>query len=90
VLIADAADVLVYNNTETWLRFQRVETTNTHGTGCTLSSAIACSMAAGYPPEESVRRAKSYLTGALRAGLNLGKGSGPLDHTYSLKAEPAY
>jgi hydroxymethylpyrimidine/phosphomethylpyrimidine kinase len=89
-LIADAADVLVYNNTETWLRFQRVETTNTHGTGCTLSSAIACSMAAGYPPEESVRRAKSYLTGALRAGLNLGKGSGPLDHTYSLKAEPAY
>ena len=55
-----------------------------HGTGCTLSSAIACNLAAGKDLEESVRLAKEYITGALKAGLNLGKGSGPLNHMWNL------
>lgn len=61
---------------------KRVNTKNTHGTGCTLSSAIACGLAKGLPMEEAVRAAKDYVRGALAAGLNLGKGSGPLDHMW--------
>ena len=56
-----------------------------HGTGCPLSSAIACNLAKGLILEEAVFRAKKYLTGALLAGLNLGKGSGPLDHGYRMR-----
>ena len=59
-----------------------IETDNTHGTGCTLSSAIACGLAKGETLEESIRSAKRYLTGALSFGLSLGKGSGPLWHGY--------
>lgn len=65
-----------------WLRAPRVDTENAHGTGCTLSSAIACGLAKGLPMEEAVRAAKDYVRGALAAGLNLGKGSGPLDHMW--------
>ena len=65
-----------------WLSAPRVDTQNTHGTGCTLSSAIACGLAKGLPMEEAVRAAKDYVRGALAAGLNLGKGSGPLDHMW--------
>ena len=65
-----------------WLRAPRVDTQNTHGTGCTLSSAIACGLAKGLPMAEAVRAAKDYVRGALAAGLNLGKGSGPLDHMW--------
>ncbi|MVM49707.1 bifunctional hydroxymethylpyrimidine kinase/phosphomethylpyrimidine kinase [Eggerthella lenta] len=65
-----------------WLRAPRVDTQSTHGTGCTLSSAIACGLAKGLPMEEAVRAAKDYVRGALAAGLNLGKGSGPLDHMW--------
>lgn len=65
-----------------WLRAPRVDTRNTHGTGCTLSSAIACGLAQGYSMEEAVRSAKDYVYGALAAGLDLGKGSGPLDHMW--------
>lgn len=65
-----------------WLRGRRVETRNTHGTGCTLSSAIACGLASGLPAEEAARAAKEYVVGALAAGLDLGQGSGPLDHMY--------
>ena len=72
-----------------WLPGKRVDNSNTHGTGCTLSSAIASNLALGYSLEESVRRAKAYLTGALEAGLNLGKGSGPVNHIYGLRWEPA-
>ena len=61
-----------------------MENDNTHGTGCTLSSAIACNLAMGHTMQESVENAKRYITGALQAGLNLGKGSGPLEHTYWL------
>ncbi|HBN80570.1 MAG TPA: hydroxymethylpyrimidine/phosphomethylpyrimidine kinase, partial [Ruminococcaceae bacterium] len=70
---------------ETWFPSRRVDTRNTHGTGCTLSSAIACGLAAGKSLERSVRDAKDYLTGALLDGLNLGKGSGPVNHTYRIK-----
>lgn len=83
--LADTADDLLYDRGQAvWLRGERIDNPNTHGTGCTLSSAIACNLAAGYKLEESVRRAKEYLTGALKAGLDLGSGSGPLDHTYWL------
>ena len=66
-----------------WFKAARVDNPNTHGTGCTLSSAIACGLACGCSLEESVAAAKSYLTGALGAGLDLGKGSGPLDHMWN-------
>ena len=64
----------------------RIQTKNTHGTGCTLSSAIACNLANGYNIAESVRAAKKYISGALEAGLDLGKGSGPLNHFYALQS----
>ncbi|MCD7884663.1 MAG: bifunctional hydroxymethylpyrimidine kinase/phosphomethylpyrimidine kinase [Lachnospiraceae bacterium] len=63
-----------------WFPGERVDNPNTHGTGCTLSSAIASNLAKGMPLREAIRHAKAYLTAALRAGLNLGKGSGPLNH----------
>ena len=65
----------------------RVQTKNTHGTGCTLSSAIASNLAKGYSLEDSVKRAKDYLSEALAAMLDLGKGSGPLMHNYALPEE---
>lgn len=78
-----ADDVLALpNGSLTWLRAPRVDTRNTHGTGCTLSSAIACGLARGLTVEQAVRSAKDYVRGALGAGLNLGKGSGPLDHMW--------
>ena len=86
-LSGDAADLLYQEGKAVWLRTRRISNPNTHGTGCTLSSAIACGLAAGYQLEESVRRAKAYLTGALSAGLDLGRGSGPLDHTYRMRLD---
>lgn len=80
--ICDAADVLCNDNGIRWYETERIENPNTHGTGCTLSSAIAANLAKGFSLEESVRLAKEYLTGAIRAGLDLGEGSGPLDHAY--------
>lgn len=67
-----------------WFTGERIDNPNTHGTGCTLSSAIASNLAKGYTLEESVKRAKEYISGALKAMLNLGKGSGPLNHGYML------
>ena len=60
---------------------------NTHGTGCTLSSAIASNLAKGFSLEESVERAKEYISGALAAMLDLGKGSGPMDHGFAIQNE---
>lgn len=80
----NADDLLVVHGQETWFRSPRVENPNTHGTGCTLSAAIACNLAAGYDLKTSVENAKGYITGALKAGLDLGKGSGPLNHCYNL------
>jgi hydroxymethylpyrimidine/phosphomethylpyrimidine kinase len=77
-----ADDLLFANDEEHWFYENRVENPNTHGTGCTLSTAIACNLAAQYSLPESVQMAKAYLTGALKAGLDLGKGSGPLMHNY--------
>lgn len=83
--LTERADDLLYNKGKCiWLTGDRVDNPNTHGTGCTLSSAIACGLAAGKNLEESVRSAKTYITGALKAGLDLGQGNGPLNHMYAL------
>ena len=83
-LVSDATDLLCENGNMHWFTSERVNTKNTHGTGCTLSSAIACNLAAGYTLAKSIQNAKDYLTGALQAMLHLGKGQGPLDHTYRI------
>ena len=66
---------------------QRIHTHNGHGTGCTLSSAIASNLAKGYSLSESVARAKEYISGALSAMLDLGKGAGPMQHNFDLRGE---
>ena len=63
---------------------KRIDTRNTHGTGCTLSSAIAANLAKGYALSESVSLAKEYISGALGAMLTLGKGCGPMMHAFNL------
>ena len=79
----DASDVLVEPNGKvTWFRARRINNPNTHGTGCTLSSAIASHLALGETLPEAVDSAKLYLTGALEAQLDLGHGSGPMDHAW--------
>ncbi|MBQ6297593.1 MAG: bifunctional hydroxymethylpyrimidine kinase/phosphomethylpyrimidine kinase [Selenomonadaceae bacterium] len=80
----DANDYL-FNGAGQWFYGKKIDTLNTHGTGCTLSSAIAANLAKGYDLKASVGRAKSYLTGALSTDLNLGKGSGPLNHGFNLR-----
>ncbi len=87
--VQDANDVLAWPGAGSdgagarWFCGERVDNPNTHGTGCTLSSAIACGLARGLDLAGSVGAAKEYLTGCLRAGLDLGRGSGPLDHMWS-------
>ena len=83
-LSEQANDLLVTAEGSCWIYGERIENPNTHGTGCTLSSAIASNLAKDYSLEASVRRAKAYLTGAILAGLDLGKGRGPLDHGHAL------
>ncbi|WP_432647570.1 bifunctional hydroxymethylpyrimidine kinase/phosphomethylpyrimidine kinase [Mitsuokella sp.] len=86
--VGDASDLLVMaDGSEKWYRGTRVENPNTHGTGCTLSSAIAANLAKGFDLIESVGRAKSYLFGALLAQMDLGKGSGPVDHGWNLHGD---
>lgn len=87
--INDANDVLCLDKAgkPVWIRGNRINNPNTHGTGCTLSSAIASNLAKGCGLEESVERAKAYLSGALSAMLDLGKGSGPLAHNYIIMEE---
>lgn len=75
-----ADDLLVEGQSHHWFEGERVENPNTHGTGCTLSSAIACNLALGLPLREAVRAAKAYITKALEDQLDLGKGRGPLNH----------
>ena len=83
---AENADDLLYaNGIFQWFEGKRVQNPNTHGTGCTLSSAIAANLANSLSLEDAILHAKSYLTGALSDNLNLGKGSGPLNHCYALK-----
>ena len=76
----DANDLLFDTGKCRWFNGERIDNPNTHGTGCTLSSAIASGLAKGYSMEEAVAEAKKYISGALRSMLDLGKGSGPLDH----------
>lgn len=78
-----ADDLLYIDGQAHWFRAPRVDNPNNHGTGCTLSSAIASNLALGYSMVESVRNAKDYITGALKDGLDLGQGSGPLNHCYA-------
>lgn len=83
----DANDLLCRSGELKWFNGRRIDNPNTHGTGCTLSSAIAANLAKGYSLDEAVERAKAYLSGALGAMLNLGRGSGPMDHAFDLKPE---
>ncbi len=85
--INDAKDLLFANGEAKWFCGKRIDNPNTHGTGCTLSSAIASNLAKGFSLEESVQRAKAYISGALAAMLDLGKGSGPMNHAFDLNGE---
>ena len=85
--INDADDLLYSGGELRWFRGKRIATANTHGTGCTLSSAIASELAKGLGLESAVERAKAYISGALGAMLDLGHGSGPMDHMFDLKSE---
>ena len=85
-LAEEADDVLLEaNGAVTWLSAQRVETKNTHGTGCTLSSAIASYLARGETLKHAVAFAKRYLTEAIQANPGLGKGNGPVNHLFALR-----
>lgn len=84
-LVSEATDLLCENGNVRWFSSPRINNSNTHGTGCTLSSAIACGLADELSLAKSIENAKKYLTGALGAMLDLGHGSGPLDHTYAIK-----
>ena len=77
-----ADDLLYFGGKLDWIEGDRIENPNTHGTGCTLSSAIAVNLAEGLDMRESFIKAKEYLTGAIKDGLDIGKGSGPLNHLY--------
>ena len=83
----DANDLLYRDGGYEWFNGKRIDNPNTHGTGCTLSSAIAANLAKGFDLDTAVRRAKDYLSGALAAMLDLGAGSGPMDHAFDLKPE---
>ena len=85
--INDANDLLYANGEFTWFAGKRIDNPNTHGTGCTLSSAIASNLAKGFTLTQSVQRAKNYISGALAAMLDLGSGSGPMNHAFDLQGE---
>ncbi|MGX8704073.1 MAG: bifunctional hydroxymethylpyrimidine kinase/phosphomethylpyrimidine kinase [bacterium] len=82
--VNDANDLLFSKGSLRWFYGKRIPNPNTHGTGCTLSSAIASNLAKGFGMEEAVERAKSYISGALSAMLDLGAGSGPMAHNFAL------
>ena len=84
--VNDADDLLWRNGSGKWFHGKRIQNPNTHGTGCTLSSAIASNLAKGFDLDTSVERAKAYISGALGAMLDLGRGSGPMDHMFDLKS----
>ena len=83
----DANDLLWKDGAGRWFKGRRIANPNTHGTGCTLSSAIASNLAKGYGLDESVEKAKTYISGALAAMLDLGHGSGPMDHAFDIRPE---
>ena len=83
----DANDLLFADGESRWFEGKRIDNPNTHGTGCTLSSAIASNLAKGYDLQSAVERAKAYISGALAAMLDLGAGSGPMDHGFAIANE---
>ena len=82
--INDANDLLYNKGEATWFQGKKIDNPNTHGTGCTLSSAIVANLAKGYSVKEAVEKAKEYISNALNAMLDLGKGSGPMNHAFAL------
>lgn len=87
--VSDANDLLYASGELVWFEGKRIDNPNTHGTGCTLSSAIASNLAKGFSLAESVKKAKDYISEALAAQLDLGKGSGPMKHNFALSREYA-
>ena len=87
--INDANDLLYADGKIIWFEGKRIDNPNTHGTGCTLSSAIASNLAKGFTLEESIKRAKEYISSALSAMLDLCNGSGPMQHNFDLQGEYA-
>ena len=85
--INDANDLLYSNGEFKWFSGKRIDNPNTHGTGCTLSSAIASNLAKGMNLDEAVESAKAYISGALAAMLDLGKGSGPMNHAFAINSK---
>ncbi len=85
--ISDANDLLYCDKGEKWFYGKRINNSNTHGTGCTLSSAIASNLAKDFDTEASIKLAKDYISGALADMLDLGQGSGPLNHAFDIKTE---
>ena len=85
--VNDANDLLYAQGVCRWFVGKRIDNPNTHGTGCTLSSAIAANLAKGFPLEQAVKRSKDYISGALAAMLDLGAGSGPMNHAFDLQGE---
>lgn len=85
--VNDANDLMCQGGDLTWFRGKRIHNPNTHGTGCTLSSAIAANLAKGYDLKTAVSRAKDYISGALAAMLDMGSGSGPMDHGFCYRGE---
>lgn len=83
----DANDLLCTGDGLRWFKGKRIDNPNTRGTGCTLSSAIASNLAKGMSLEDSVDQAKRYISGALAAMLDLGKGKGPMDHAFAVEGE---
>ena len=83
----DANDLLYRDGSYKWFYGKRIDNPNTHGTGCTLSSAIASNLAKGFDLDTSVERAKAYISGALADMLDLGKGSGPMNHGFAITGE---
>jgi len=84
--VNDANDLLFANGEPQWFMGKRIDNPNTHGTGCTLSSAIAANLAKGFNLPDSIQRAKNYISGALSAMLDLGQGSGPMDHGFDVNS----
>ncbi|MFE5794813.1 bifunctional hydroxymethylpyrimidine kinase/phosphomethylpyrimidine kinase [Streptomyces sp. NPDC056503] len=82
---AEVVDLLTDGTEEHWLRAPRYDNRHTHGTGCTLASAVASGLAKGLPVPRAVREAKAYVTGAIAAGFALGEGIGPVDHGWELR-----
>ena len=85
--IHDANDLLYAGGEYTWFEGKRIDNPNTHGTGCTLSSAIAANLAKGFDIPQSIKRAKDYISGALAAMLDLGHGSGPMNHAFDIRSD---